>query len=66
VQTTTLGVERISRVPSLKAAMAAMQQPVCGSTVRPPSGTVNEIWVPAASNGTDPAFYDVSATLTFK
>ena len=39
----------------------------CGSTQPyPPTGTVDEIWVPAASNGTETAFYDVSATLTFR
>ena len=38
----------------------------CGSTQPPsPTGTVTEIWVPAASNGTSTAFYDVEATFVF-
>ena len=71
-----LGIDRIRRVPTLSDAIVAMQEPLdmgiggsldCGSTQPyPPNGTVNEIWVPAASNGTETAFYDVSATLTFR
>ena len=38
----------------------------CGSgQTRPPIGTVNEIWVPAAS-ATDTAYYDVWTTLAFQ
>ena len=41
----------------------------CGSTQPPPPptafGAVEEIWVPAASNGTSTAFYDVWATFGF-
>ena len=71
-----LGIDRIRRVPTLGDAIVAMQEPLdmgiggsldCGSTQPyPPNGTVDEIWVPAASNGTETAFYDVSATLTFR
>jgi len=71
-----LGIDRIRRVPTLGDAIVAMQEPLdmgiggsldCGSTQPyPPNGTVREIWVPAASNGTETAFYDVSATLTFR
>ena len=36
------------------------------SSVQPPNtGPVTEIEVPAGSNGTAPAFYDVAATFTF-
>jgi hypothetical protein len=61
-------------VPSVNDAIDAMQEPLdmgiggtldCGST-QPYSPTVYEIWMPAASNGTETAFYDVSATLTFR
>ena len=65
---------RISRVSSVNDAIDAMQEPLdmgiggtldCGSlsrTARP--WTRSEC--PAASNGTETAFYDVSATLTFR
>ena len=68
------GLDTISRVPTLLAAEAAMNTPLsmgiggsldCGSTQPPsPTGTVTEIWVPAAS-ATDSAFYDVAATFAF-
>ena len=71
-----LGIDRVRRVPTLGDAIVAMQEPLdmgiggsldCGSTQPyPPNGTVDEIWVPAASNGTETASYDVSATLTFR
>jgi hypothetical protein len=63
----------IPRVPTLLAAVSAMQTPLsmgiggsldCGST-QPFTGTpVTEIWVPAAS-ASDSAFYDVAATFQF-
>jgi hypothetical protein len=68
-----LGVNRIPRVPSLRAATREMRTPLgmgiggsldCGAG-QPYSGTVKEIWVPAAS-AADSAFYDVSVTLQFK
>jgi hypothetical protein len=38
----------------------------CGSTQPyPPDGVTTEIWVPAGSNGTKTAYYDVSATFGF-
>jgi hypothetical protein len=68
------GLAQIPRVPTLGDAASAMQTPLsmgiggsldCGSTQPPsPTGTVTEIWVPAASNGTSTAFYDVAATFT--
>jgi hypothetical protein len=67
------GLDTISRVPTLAAAAAAMQTPLsmgiggsldCGST-QTFSPTVTEIWVPASSNGTSTAFYDVAATFAF-
>jgi hypothetical protein len=66
------GVAPASRVPSLAAALTAMQTPRsmgigssldCGSS-QTFSPEVTEIWVPAAS-AVDTAFYDVSATFTF-
>jgi hypothetical protein len=69
------GLAEISKVPSLADAVREMQTPLsmgiggsldCGSTqVRPPSGTVEELLVPAAS-AVDTAFYDVSATFAFE
>jgi hypothetical protein len=69
------GLDQIQRVPTLAAAETAMDTPLsmgiggsldCGSTQPPsPTGTVTEIWVPAASNGTSTAFYDVAATFAF-
>ena len=69
-----LGVDQVQRVPTLQDAVVAMRTPRpmgiggsldCGAgQIRPPSGTVTEIWVPAGSNGQD-AFYDVWATLAF-
>ena len=62
-----LGVDTITRVPTLAAALTATKTPLtmgvggtldCGST-QPVTPTVTEIWVPAASNGTSTAFYDV-------
>jgi hypothetical protein len=68
------GLAPIARVPTLVAAEAAMDTPLsmgiggsldCGSTQPPsPTGTVTEIWVPAAS-ASDSAFYDVTATFAF-
>jgi hypothetical protein len=68
------GLDQILRVPTLAAAETAMDTPLnmgiggsldCGSTqVRPDTGTVTEIWVPAASGG-GTAFYDVAATFAF-
>jgi hypothetical protein len=68
------GLARISRVPTLLAAEDAMDTPLdmgiggsidCDSAqVRPPTGVVDEIEVPAATT-TDDAFYDVSATFAF-
>jgi hypothetical protein len=68
------GLAQIARVPTLVAAAEAMQIPRsmgiggsldCGSTQPPsPTGTVTEIWVPAAS-ASDSAFYDVTATFAF-
>jgi hypothetical protein len=68
-----LGLNRIARVPSLRAATREMRTPLnmgiggsldCGAG-QPFSPTVREIWVPAAS-AVDNAFYDVSVTLQFK
>jgi hypothetical protein len=67
------GLDQITRVPNLQAAVTAMQTPLsmgiggtldCGSaqTYAP---DVTEIWVPASTGGTDTAFYDVSATFAF-
>ena len=64
----------IKRVPTLEDANEAMREPLtmgvggsldCGST-QPPATTVKEIWVPAATNGTSSAYYDVWATVTFR
>jgi hypothetical protein len=69
------GLAQITRVPSLGDAVVAMQTPLtmgiggtldCGSTQPyPPNGVATEIWVPAASNGTGTAFYDVWGTFSF-
>jgi hypothetical protein len=69
------GLAQITRVPSLADAVVAMQTPLnmgiggtldCGSTQPyPPNGVATEIWVPAASNGTSTAFYDVWSTFGF-
>jgi Collagen triple helix repeat (20 copies) len=66
------GLDLIPRVPSLAAAVIAMQTPLSmgiggsldcgGGQVFTPE--VTEIWVPAASP-VDSAFYDVAATFTF-
>ena len=68
------GLAQIPRVASLPAAVTAMQTPLnlgvgvgldCGSTQpNPPTGVVQEIWVPAAST-VDTAFYDVAANFVF-
>ena len=67
------GLDQIPRVPSLQDAVSAMQTPLnmgiggtldCGSA-QPYTPVVTEIWVPAASNGTSTAFYDVAATFAF-
>ena len=74
--TNNLGIDQVQRVPTLGAAVAAMQTQRnlgiggtldCGATgqTNPVSGIVKEIWVPASANGTGTAFYDVSATLGF-
>ena len=65
----------VNRVPNLAAAETDMQTPRnlaiggtldCGSTqTRPASGVVKDIWVPAASNGTSTAFYDVWVTVGY-
>jgi hypothetical protein len=68
------GLAQIPRVPTLADAVTAMQTPlsmgiggtadcVTGSPPAPPEVTV--ISVPAASNGTSTAFYDVGATFAF-
>ena len=69
------GLDQIPRVPSLQDAVSAMQTPLnmgiggtldCGSTqTYPITGVVTEILVPAASNGSSTAFYDVAATFAF-
>ena len=69
------GLAQIPRVPTLADAVVAMQTPLdmgiggtldCGSTQPyPPNGVATEIWVPAGSNGTKTAYYDVSATFGF-
>ena len=67
------GLAQIPRVPSLQDAVTAMNTPLgmgiggtldCGST-QPYTPAVTEIWVPAGSNGTATAYYDVAATFTF-
>jgi hypothetical protein len=68
-----LGVDQVSRVATLQEARTATQTPRemgVGGTLDceggdPAPPTVTEIVVPAASNGTSTAFYDVWATLTF-
>jgi len=65
----------VQRVGSLTAAEDAMDTARnlaiggtldCGSTqVRPATGIVQDIEVPAASNGTSTAFYDVWVTVGF-
>jgi hypothetical protein len=69
----TAGLAQITRVPTLVAAENAMDTALsmgiggtldCGST-QTYSPEVTEIWVPAASNGTSTAFYDVAATFAF-
>ena len=73
-----LGVDQVERVATGQLAEEALDTPRpmgiggtldCGSTqpLPPPTafGAVNEIWVPAASNGTSTAFYDVWATFGF-
>jgi hypothetical protein len=69
------GLDQISRVATLQDAVTAMQTPLnmgiggtldCGGTQAfPPNGVLTEIEVPAASNGTSTAFYDVAATFAF-
>jgi hypothetical protein len=69
------GLDQIPRMPSLGDDATALRTPLsmgiggtldCGSTQPyPPGGVVTEIWVPAASNGTSTAFYDVAATFAF-
>jgi hypothetical protein len=68
------GLDQIPRVPSLQDAVTAMQTPLnmgiggtldCGSTQTSITGVVTEILVPASSNGTSTAFYDVAATFAF-
>ena len=70
----SFGAARVQRVPSLAAAVPAMREPQslglggsidCGAG-QPSSPTVNEIWVPAASDGVSSNFYDVWVTLTFR
>jgi Collagen triple helix repeat (20 copies) len=66
------GLDPIPRVPTLAAAVTAMQTPLsmgiggsldCGSG-QPYTPEVTEIWVTAAS-ASDSAFYDVAATFAF-
>lgn len=66
------GLDTIPRVPTLAAAVVAMQTPLsmgigssldCGSS-QPYTPEVTEIWVPSAS-GSDSAFVDVAATFVF-
>jgi hypothetical protein len=70
-----LGIDRISRVQTPRAALVAMQTPLnmgiggtldCGAGQTSVTGTVKEILVPASSNGASTAFYDVSVTLQFR
>jgi len=70
-----LGAARVQRVPSLRAAATATRVPQtlglggsidCGANQPGPSSRVNEIWVPAASDGVSSNFYDVWVTLTFR
>ena len=68
------GFAQATKVATLDDAGTAMRTPLgmgiggsldCDSTqVRPPSGTVSEIWVPAATT-IDDSFYDVATTFTF-
>jgi hypothetical protein len=67
------GLDQIPRVPTLQDAVSALQTALsmgiggsldCGST-QPYTPAVTEIWVPAASNGTATAFYDVAVTFAF-
>ena len=72
-----LGVQSIPTVPNLADALVALQTKRtmgiggtldCGATGQPAppaNGAVTEIWVPAASNGTSTAFYDVWVTFAF-
>jgi hypothetical protein len=71
-----LGVDQVQRVPTMQDAVVAMRTPRsmgiggtldCGAG-QPgpgPAGVVTEIWVPASSNGTGNAIYDVWTTLGF-
>jgi|tagenome__1003787_1003787.scaffolds.fasta_scaffold20945882_3 hypothetical protein len=68
-----LGVARVQRVPSLRAAGPAMRTPQtmglggsfdCGANQPGPTSPATEIWVPA--DGVNSNFYDVWVTLTFK
>jgi hypothetical protein len=67
------GLDQISRVPTAAAAVTAMQTPLnmgIGGTLDCGSGqtyspVVTEIDVPASSNGTSTAFYDVAAAFAF-
>ena len=68
------GLDVIPRVPTLAAAVTAMQKPLdmgigstldCGST-QTWSDPVTEIWVPASlTQPGQPAYYDVEATFAF-
>jgi hypothetical protein len=66
------GIDLIPRVPTLAAAVQAMQTPLtmgigssldCGSD-QPYTPEVTDIWVPAAS-ASDSNFFDVAATFAF-
>ncbi len=69
------GLALIPRVPTRVAAENAMDTRLsmgiggsldCGAgQTRPPSGVVDQIWVPVGSLSTAPAYYDVAATFTF-
>ena len=69
-----LGFDQVARVATLAEALVAMQTPLtmgiggsldCGAG-QPYTPSVTEIWVPAGSNGTAPAQYDVWVSLAFE
>jgi hypothetical protein len=68
-----VGIAQVDRVSDLQSAQTAMRTPVsmgvggtldCGSS-QSYSPSVEELSVPAASNGKSTAYYDVSATFSF-
>ena len=70
-----VGIDEVAKVPTLEAAVPELQTARdlgvggsldCGAGQSlPPNGVVKHIDVPAAS-ASDPAYYDVWVTLTFK